>query len=160
MSNFDKKSSDEKESLLIYTDGGCHGNPGPGAWACVIIDNGNTSEISGGNANTTNNRMELTAAIEALRTVTKNAKWNKRKIEFFCDSKYVKSGISEWIFSWKSKGWKTSAKKDVLNKDLWEELDELASRLSIEWKWVKGHAGIEYNERCDALCQKEMLRFV
>ena len=160
MSNFDKKSSDEKESLLIYTDGGCHGNPGPGAWAYVIIDNGNTVEISGGSANTTNNRMELTAAIEALRTVTKNAKWNKRKIEFFCDSKYVKSGISEWIFSWKAKGWKTSAKKDVLNKDLWEELDDLASRLSIEWKWVKGHAGIEYNERCDALCQKEMLRFV
>jgi len=142
--------------LTIYTDGGCSGNPGPGGWGCVILDGEKETLLSGGEKSTTNNRMELMAAISALSAAARNPEWNKRKIHMYSDSQYVKNGITSWIKSWKKNGWLTSAKKPVLNRELWEELDELYSSLTIEWSWVKGHAGIKYNEICDQLCQKEI----
>lgn len=145
--------------LVIYTDGGCSGNPGPGGWGCVIIDGGNEKQLSGGEKLTTNNRMELTAAISALDAVCSNADWKKRPIAVYSDSQYVKNGITSWIKNWKKNGWKTAAKKPVLNQDLWIKLDELYNQLNIEWKWVKGHAGHKYNEICDSLCQMEMSKF-
>ena len=148
-----------ENTLTIYTDGGCSGNPGPGGWGCVIIDGGNLTKISGGEERSTNNRMELTAAIAALDAAYKNSEWRERKIEVYSDSQYVKNGITSWIKKWKSNGWRTAAKKPVLNQDLWRELDELYGRLNIDWKWVKGHAGVEYNEICDQLCKMEMEKF-
>jgi predicted dehydrogenase/ribonuclease HI len=142
--------------LTIYTDGGCSGNPGTGGWACVIIDGDAEKVVSGGEPLTTNNRMELMAAINGLATVVQNPSWNKRKLRIFSDSQYVKNGITNWIITWKKNGWLTSAKKPVLNRELWEELDELCTALDVEWSWVKGHAGFKYNEMCDELCQKEI----
>lgn len=144
------------EELVVYTDGGCSGNPGPGGWGCVIIDGKDEKTFSGGDHLTTNNKMELTAAIQALYEVTKNPLWKNRKIQMYSDSQYVKNGITSWIKNWKKNGWKTSNKKPVLNKDLWIRLDELYTPLEIEWQWVKGHAGVKYNEICDQLCQKEI----
>ena len=146
--------------MTIYTDGGCSGNPGPGGWGCVIIDGGNVTKLSGGEKATTNNRMELSAAIAALDAAVKNNDWRTRKIEVYSDSQYVKNGITSWIKNWKKNGWKTAAKKPVLNQDLWIALDELYGQLNIEWKWVKGHAGVEYNEICDQLCKMEMGKFL
>ena len=148
----------ENETLVIYTDGGCSGNPGPGGWACVIIDGDKETAISGGEKATTNNRMELTAAIEALAAVVQNSQYDGRAVHIFCDSQYVKNGITSWIRSWKKNGWRTAAKKPVLNRDLWEKLDALSVSLDLSWSWVKGHAGIKYNELCDELCQKEIRR--
>ena len=145
-------------TLVIYTDGGCSGNPGPGGWACVIIDGEKEEALSGGEKSTTNNRMELTAAIEALSAVVQNSQYGGRAVRIFCDSQYVKNGITSWIRSWKKNGWRTAAKKPVLNRDLWERLDALSVSLDISWSWVKGHAGIKYNELCDELCQKEIRR--
>ncbi|MFA6856199.1 MAG: ribonuclease HI [Treponema sp.] len=142
--------------LTIYTDGGCSGNPGPGGWGCVILDGEKETLLSGGEKSTTNNRMELMAAISALSAAARNPDWQKRQIHMYSDSQYVKNGITSWIKSWKKNGWVTSAKKPVLNRELWEELDELYSRLTIEWSWVKGHAGVKYNEICDELCRKEI----
>lgn len=140
--------------ITIYTDGGCHGNPGPGGWGAVVIADGKASELSGGEDMTTNNRMELTAAIQALSYAKSN--YEGCGIKVFIDSQYVKNGITQWIKNWKVKGWKTANKKPVLNQDLWRELDALNEALSVEWTWVKGHAGVEYNEICDSLCQKEI----
>jgi len=154
-----KKSVDKSESVVIYTDGGCHGNPGPGGWGVVVIADGEAKEASGGEKLTTNNRMELTAAITALSIVFNTPSFSGRKIEINTDSQYVKNGITGWVAGWKKNGWKTSAKKDVLNKDLWEKLDELNTSVKPLWKWVKGHAGVEYNERCDQLCQEEIAKF-
>ena len=148
-----------ENTLTIYTDGGCSGNPGPGGWGCVIIDGQNITKLSGGNGNTTNNRMELSAAINALDASVKNPEWRSRHIEVYSDSQYVKNGITSWIKNWKKNGWRTAAKKPVLNQDLWIELDGLYNQLDIEWKWVKGHAGVEYNEICDQLCKMEMDNF-
>ena len=145
-------------TLVVYTDGGCSGNPGPGGWACVIIDGEKEEALSGGEKSTTNNRMELTAAIEALSAVVQNPQYGGRAVPIFCDSHYVKNGITSWIRSWKKNGWRTAAKKPVLNRDLWERLDALSASLDISWSWVKGHAGIKYNELCDELCQKEIRR--
>lgn len=145
--------------IIIYTDGGCSGNPGPGGWGCVIIDGNEEACFSGGEKYTTNNRMELTAAIHALDAVMQNSSWKNRPVSVYSDSQYVKNGITSWISGWKKNGWKTSAKKDVLNRDLWIRLDALYSQLDVEWKWVKGHAGIKYNEICDTLCKKEMALF-
>ena len=145
-------------TLVVYTDGGCSGNPGPGGWACVIIDGEKEEALSGGEKLTTNNRMELTAAIEALSAVVQNPQYGGRAGHIFCDSQYVKNGITSWIRSWKKNGWRTAAKKPVLNRDLWERLDALSASLDISWSWVKGHAGIKYNELCDELCQKEIRR--
>ena len=144
--------------VIIYTDGGCSGNPGPGGWGVVVIFNGEARQLSGGEKNTTNNRMELTAAINALSIVKNTPDFKNHKITVNIDSQYVKIGITVWIKGWKLKGWKTADKKPVKNQDLWIQLDELNSALNVSWNWVKGHAGIEYNEICDQLCQKEIAK--
>lgn len=144
--------------VIIYTDGGCSGNPGPGGWGVVVIFNGEARQLSGGEKNTTNNRMELTAAINALSIVKNTPDFKNHKIKVNIDSQYVKNGITVWIKGWKLKGWKTADKKPVKNQDLWIQLDELNSALNVSWNWVKGHAGIEYNEICDQLCQKEIAK--
>lgn len=144
--------------VIIYTDGGCSGNPGPGGWGVVVIFNGEARQLSGGEKNTTNNRMELTAAINALSIVKNTPDFKNHKITVNIDSQYVKNGITVWIKGWKLKGWKTADKKPVKNQDLWIQLDGLNSALNVSWNWVKGHAGIEYNEICDQLCQKEIAR--
>lgn len=146
------------EEIIVYTDGGCSGNPGPGGWGIVVIANGEARQLSGGEKNTTNNRMELTATISALSVIQNTPSFNGKKIIVNIDSQYVKNGITVWIKSWKQKGWKTADKKPVKNQDLWQQLDELNSNLNVEWNWVKGHAGIEYNEICDQLCQKEIAK--
>lgn len=149
----------EHNSLIIYTDGGCSGNPGPGGWGAVIIDGTQEITLSGGEKLTTNNRMELTAAIKALQEVYKTPHLRTRPVTVYSDSQYVKNGITQWIAKWKKNGWLTAAKKPVLNKDLWLALDRVYNSLTVEWKWVKGHAGITYNERCDQLCKEEMQKF-
>lgn len=144
--------------VTIYTDGGCSGNPGPGGWGVVVIFNGEARQLSGGEKNTTNNRMELTAAINALSIVKNTKEFSGIPVTLNIDSQYVKNGITVWIKNWKLKGWKTADKKPVKNQDLWIHLDELNSALNVTWNWVKGHAGIEYNEICDQLCQKEIAK--
>ena len=144
------------DEIIIYTDGGCSGNPGPGGWGVVISADGIVKQISGGEKFTTNNRMELLAAINALSIIKNTSKFEGRKIIVNIDSQYVKNGITTWIKGWKAKGWITSDKKPVKNQDLWILLDELNSSLNVEWNWVKGHAGVEYNEICDSLCQQEI----
>ncbi|MDA0830887.1 MAG: ribonuclease HI [Burkholderiales bacterium] len=138
-----------KSTIDIYTDGACKGNPGPGGWGAYLISGAHEKEIFGGEAETTNNRMELTAVIEALRMLK-----NPSKIRLFIDSQYVKNGINLWISNWKKTGWKTSNKKPVKNVDLWMMLDELVPRHEIEWIWVKGHAGNLGNERADDLANR------
>ncbi len=144
--------------VTIYTDGGCSGNPGPGGWGVVVIFNGEAKQLSGGEKNTTNNRMELTAAINALSIVKNTKEFSGLPVKINIDSQYVKNGITVWIKNWKLKGWKTADKKPVKNQDLWIQLDELNSALDVNWNWIKGHAGIEYNEICDQLCQKEIAK--
>lgn len=144
--------------VTIYTDGGCSGNPGPGGWGVVVLYNGEARQLSGGEKNTTNNRMELTAAINALSIVKNTPEFKNFQITLNIDSQYVKNGITVWIKNWKLKGWKTADKKPVKNQDLWILLDELNSSMNVNWNWVKGHAGIQYNEICDQLCQKEIAK--
>ncbi len=146
-------------NIVIYTDGGCHGNPGPGGWGAVIIDGNDVHQLSGGEKNTTNNRMELMAAIQSLKAVISSENWKQAEVNVFSDSQYVKNGITSWIKNWKKNGWKTAAKKPVLNKDLWMQLDELYNSLNVNWQWVKGHAGVTYNEMCDQLCQTEIAKY-
>jgi ribonuclease HI len=137
----------ESDSLIkIYTDGACSGNPGPGGWGVFIENSGNIKELSGRDENTTNNRMELKAVIEALKFFTINS-----KLTIHTDSKYVMDGASRWIINWKKNNWKTAQKKDVKNKDLWIELDNLLNYHDVSWVWVKGHDGIYGNERADYL---------
>ena len=134
----------------IYTDGACSGNPGIGGWGAVLIlENNKIIFLDGGSFNTTNNRMELKATIEALKYFTDTS-----NINIFTDSKYVKDGIESWIHNWKKNNWKTSSKKEVKNKELWIELDELISKHKIKWNWVKGHTGHKYNEKADLLAKK------
>lgn len=147
------------EEITIYTDGGCSGNPGPGGWGAVILADGREQLLSGGESFTTNNRMELTAAISVLSAIASIPSFSGRKITLYIDSQYVKNGITTWITNWKQRQWRTSEKKPVKNQDLWKQLDELNSSLDVNWQWVKGHSGVEYNEICDALCHKEMERF-
>lgn len=147
------------DEIIIYTDGGCSGNPGPGGWGIVVIADGIAKQLSGGEKLTTNNRMELTAAITALQVIRNTPGFAQRPVKFHIDSQYVKNGITTWIKGWKSKGWKTADKKPVKNQDLWVQLDALNEGLNIDWIWVKGHAGIEYNEICDQLCKAEMDKF-
>ncbi len=132
--------------VVMYTDGACRGNPGPGGWGVILSYRDRNKKLSGFDPQTTNNRMELTAAIEGLRALSRAC-----DIELNTDSKYVLQGISEWIESWKSNGWKTAAKKPVKNVDLWQSLDEQVKKHRINWHWVKGHAGIEGNEMADQL---------
>ena len=154
----EKPMNTSDPSITIYTDGGCHGNPGPGGWASVLLYDGKEQALSGGEANTTNNRMELTAAIKALDFVSQHADLSQRSLAVYSDSQYVKNGITAWIQSWKKNGWRTAAKKPVLNQDLWQKLDQLNTSLNVQWSWVKGHAGIRYNEMCDSLCQTEIAK--
>ena len=132
--------------IEIFTDGACRGNPGKGGWGAFIRSNGKEESIYGGENETTNNIMELTAAIKALEYLPENS-----RVVLTTDSKYVVQGITEWIENWKSRGWKTAAKKPVLNKELWQRLDHLTSLHSIEWQWVKGHSGHRENEIADQL---------
>ncbi len=146
----------KQEPIIIYTDGGCSGNPGPGGWAFVLNDGNIQRERSGGAQATTNNRMELTAVIEALKTVKSEFDDTGRPVELYTDSQYVKNGISSWIHNWERNGWKTAAKKPVKNKEYWQKLKTLADELSVSWHWVKGHAGNELNEKCDQMVREEM----
>ena len=147
------------EEIVIYTDGGCSGNPGPGGWGIVVIADGVAKQLSGGEKLTTNNRMELTAAIAALTVIHNTPGFAQRPVTVNIDSQYVKNGITTWIKGWKSKGWKTADKKPVKNQDLWVKLDELNAGLKVNWNWVKGHAGVEYNEICDSLCKMKMEKY-
>lgn len=133
--------------IEIYTDGACSGNPGPGGWGAVLRWNGHEKELSGGEQDTTNNRMEMMAVIKALEAITKKS----ATIEVHTDSKYVMQGVNEWLEGWKAKGWRTAGKKPVKNKDLWERIDSLINQHNVTFFWVKGHAGHPENERADAL---------
>ena len=140
-----------KNKITIYTDGACSGNPGKGGWGAVLIYRDKEKHLSGSAILTTNNKMELTAAIEALKAVKKS-----NDIELYTDSQYVKNGINLWIINWKKNGWKTANKKEVANKDLWIELDKYVTHHNITWFWVKGHSGNHYNEIADDLAVKAM----
>ncbi len=135
--------------VIIHTDGACRGNPGPGGWGAVMHWGDHEKELWGGEALTTNNRMELMAAIQALEALTRPC-----KVELHTDSKYVMQGIEQWIHGWKARGWKTADKKPVKNEDLWKRLDAARARHDVRWRWVKGHAGHEWNERADALANR------
>jgi ribonuclease HI len=137
------------EAVEIFTDGACKGNPGPGGWGVILRFQEKEKELWGGEAATTNNRMELLAVIRGLEALKRPS-----QVRVFTDSTYVQKGISEWIHAWKRKGWRTADKKEVKNQDLWRELDELAAKHDIEWRWVKGHAGHPENERADKLANK------
>ena len=133
----------------LWTDGACRGNPGPGGWAAVLISGEREKVLKGGELLTTNNRMELTAAIRGLEALRRRC-----RVNVHTDSEYVKRGVTEWLPDWKQRGWKTAARKPVKNLDLWQELDALAQRHDIEWRWVRGHAGIAGNERVDRLANE------
>jgi len=133
----------------VYSDGACRGNPGPGGWGALLRFRGKEKELWGGEPQTTNNRMELTAVIRALEALERPS-----RVKVVTDSQYVQKGISEWLASWKRRGWRTVDKKPVKNDDLWKQLDELNSRHEVEWQWVKGHAGHAENERADALANR------
>ncbi len=148
------------EKIIVYTDGGCSGNPGPGGWAYVIVDGTEIIKNSGGDENTTNNKMELTAVIMALKYILASETLSGRDMVIHTDSTYVKQGITSWINNWLKNGWKTAAKQPVKNKELWQELKDLDDRAGAEWKWVKGHAGNELNELCDKLVGEEMNRIL
>jgi ribonuclease HI len=134
------------KKVTIHTDGGCHGNPGPGGWAAVLAFGEHRREVSGGAPATTNNRMEIQAALEALKALKEPC-----AVTIYTDSSYLRSGVTSWVKGWKRNGWKTKTKQPVKNEDLWRELDEVAAKHQITWEWLKGHAGHEENERCDVL---------
>jgi ribonuclease HI len=138
-----------KTDIQIWTDGACSGNPGPGGWGVLLVAGTRRKELYGGEPDTTNNRMELQAAIEALNALKKPS-----QVTLNTDSTYVKDGLTKWIHGWKKNGWKTAAKKPVKNKDLWQALDEACARHEIKWVWVKGHAGDEGNEKADELARR------
>jgi ribonuclease HI len=136
-------------TITIYTDGACKGNPGPGGWGAWLKSAEHEKELWGGEAVTTNNRMELTAVIEALAALKRNS-----QVQLYTDSQYVRQGITTWIHNWKQRGWKTAGKQPVKNIDLWQRLDALAAQHRVDWRWVKGHAGDPGNERADALANR------
>lgn len=148
------QSSVEAEQVEIFTDGACSGNPGPGGWGVVLRQGEVETELSGFEARTTNNRMELTAVVEALRKLDDST----CKIVITTDSLYLKDGITTWIKNWKRNGWKTSGREPVKNRDLWEAIDSAARQHQIEWRWVRGHRGHPENERCDELARDAIRR--
>ena len=137
--------------VTIYTDGACSGNPGPGGWGAVLIFGAHERDLCGGEPATTNNRMELMAAIQALEALTKPC-----AVELHTDSQYLRQGITQWITGWKAKGWRTADKSPVKNADLWQRLDAARARHEVDWRWVKGHAGHVLNERADELARRGM----
>ena len=137
------------QEVEIFTDGACKGNPGPGGWGVVLRYKGQTKTLKGAEADTTNNRMELTAALEGLKSLKRPC-----KVALTTDSEYVRKGITEWIHGWKQKGWRTASKQPVKNADLWQALDEAARQHQVEWHWVKGHSGHPENELCDQLANE------
>ncbi len=141
------------KKIVIHSDGGCHGNPGPGGWAAVLEYGKHRRELSGGVPATTNNRMELQAAIEALAALKEPC-----EVDFYTDSEYVRNGVSGWLKGWKRNGWRTKAKRPVKNEDLWRALDARAAKHQIKWHWLKGHAGHPGNERCDQLATAEIAK--
>ena len=142
------KNNESLPQVTIYTDGACTGNPGPGGWGVLLKFNGRQRELSGGELETTNNRMELTGAINALKALNRRC-----RVQFYTDSQYVRKGITEWIIAWKRRGWKTAGKKPVKNQDLWRELDAVIQQHEVQWHWVRGHAGQRDNERVDKLAR-------
>jgi len=144
--------------IQIYTDGGCSGNPGPGAWAYIILQG--EARLSGSAAapDTTNNRMELAAVIAALEQVARRPEWAALSLEILTDSEYVQKGITRWIRAWEANGWRTSSKQPVKNQDLWKRLRLLSSRYQMQWHWLAGHAGHPLNEECDRLVRQEIAR--
>ena len=136
-------------TVEIYTDGACRGNPGPGGWGVLLIYNEQRKELKGAEIETTNNRMELTASIEALRALNRRC-----QVKLYTDSQYVRKGITEWLANWKKRNWRTASKQAVKNADLWKQLDELSEQHDIEWIWVKGHSGDPGNERADGLANE------
>ena len=144
----------EAKRVVVHTDGACSGNPGPGGWGAIIEFDGREKELFGGAPATTNNRMELTAAIEALAALKKPA-----AVDFYTDSQYLRGGVNGWIAGWQKNGWKTADRKPVKNVDLWQKLDAMAAQHDVRWHWVKGHAGTHGNERADALANEGMAPF-
>jgi ribonuclease HI len=144
---------DDVKDIVIYTDGACSGNPGPGGWGALLSWKGHKKEIFGGELETTNNRMELMAAIKALESLKRSG-----SIALYTDSTYVRDGITKWIHAWKRNGWRTAAKKPVKNEDLWMRLEEALGGHDVEWYWVKGHAGHQGNERADKLARDGVLQ--
>ena len=140
-----------QQRVSIFTDGGCRGNPGPGGWGAYMLFGEHEKELYGYEDETTNNRMELMAAIRALEALNRSC-----DIDLTTDSQYVRQGITEWMDAWKKRGWKTASKKDVKNKDLWQRLDEVVGRHNVDWHWVKGHSGHPGNERADELANRAM----
>jgi ribonuclease HI len=145
----------ESERVVIHTDGACSGNPGPGGWGAILEFKGATKELFGGAPATTNNRMELTAAIEALSALKRPS-----TVELHTDSEYLRNGITQWINGWKRNGWRTRDRKPVKNDDLWQALDALIVQHKVDWRWVRGHAGHDLNERADALARTGMAPFL
>lgn len=143
-----------RPEIVVYTDGACSGNPGPGGWGAILISGAHRKEINGGEAATTNNRMELLAAISALEALKQPS-----NVELHTDSMYVRDGISKWIHGWKRNGWKTADRKDVKNAELWKRLDAAVKRHVVDWRWVRGHAGHPENERADQLARDGMRPF-
>ena len=139
------------KTVTLYTDGACEGNPGPGGWAAILTYKQYVREISGGVPASTNNRMELMAAVEGLRSLREPC-----EVRLFTDSQYVRNGISEWLREWKQRGWKTKERKPVKNLELWQQLDAEAAKHNVIWHWLKGHAGHDFNERCDLLAKQEI----
>ena len=135
--------------IKIYTDGSCIGNPGKGGWAAIILNGGKKTELKGSKKDTTNNQMELLAPIKALKKIPKGS-----KVQIFTDSKYVKSGITEWIYNWKKNGWKTAKKQEVKNKELWTELDLLNNEFEVNWNWVKAHSTNKFNNEVDLIAKE------
>lgn len=146
------QSADAQPHVTIYTDGACSGNPGPGGWGAVIVYRECESDLYGGEIQTTNNRMEMMAAIKSLQALPHHA-----KVALYTDSQYLKDGITRWIDNWKKNGWKTADKKPVKNQDLWLLLDEMMKVQTVQWHWVKGHSGHELNDRADALARNGII---